>query len=338
MKETGGFVDLRLNRQENQGNESFWPSFTDIMTVIVMIFLISMVVVLLRNMELVKEVRATLEAEREAMELARAAGEEKQSLNSQLREALEQLHAADLRIDELETRVSRLQEQNAVRARAIADRDLQLETLLEERNSLAQQAAQLQIDKSAAEQQSRLAEEQRKRASRDLADLQQAYRELKEELQRKSLQIAALRSKLEFQSQQLAEARQERQDVEEKYLVLAEDYDSLRVKYDELIKPARSAKGRYLVEVRYYKRKGRYHIEWREGDSGEFRSVSRNKLDAILARLKEKHKEGLYIRVILPEDSGLSYSEAWKFTNDLHRRYDYYFQETAPTKALNTAE
>ena len=338
MKETGGFVDLRLNRQENQGNESFWPSFTDIMTVIVMIFLISMVVVLLRNMELVKEVRATLEAEREAMELARAAGEEKQSLNSQLREALEQLHAADLRIDELETRVSRLQEQNAVRARAIADRDLQLETLLEERNNLAQQAAQLQIDKSAAEQQSRLAEEQRKRASRDLADLQQAYRELKEELQRKSLQIAALRSKLEFQSQQLAEARQERQDVEEKYLVLAEDYDSLRVKYDELIKPARSAKGRYLVEVRYYKRKGRYHIEWREGDSGEFRSVSRNKLDAILARLKEKHKEGLYIRVILPEDSGLSYSEAWKFTNDLHRRYDYYFQETAPTKALNTAE
>jgi len=338
MKETGGFVDLRLNRQENQGNESFWPSFTDIMTVIVMIFLISMVVVLLRNMELVKEVRATLEAEREAMELARAAGEEKQSLNSQLREALEQLHAADLRIDELETRVSRLQEQNAVRARAIADRDLQLETLLEERNSLAQQAAQLQIDTSAAEQQSRLAEEQRKRASRDLADLQQAYRELKEELQRKSLQIAALRSKLEFQSQQLAEARQERQDVEEKYLVLAEDYDSLRVKYDELIKPARSAKGRYLVEVRYYKRKGRYHIEWREGDSGEFRSVSRNKLDAILARLKEKHKEGLYIRVILPEDSGLSYSEAWKFTNDLHRRYDYYFQETAPTKALNTAE
>jgi len=333
-----GFVDLRLNRQENQGNESFWPSFTDIMTVIVMIFLISMVVVLLRNMELVKEVRATLEAEREAMELARAAGEEKQSLSSQLQEALEQLHAADLRIEELETRVSRLQEQNAVRARAIADRDLQLETLLEERNSLAQQAAQLQIDKNTAEQQSRLAEEQKKRASRELADLQQAYRELKEELQRKSLQIAALKSKLEFQSQQLAEARQERQDVEGKYLVLAEDYDSLRVKYDKLIKPARSAKGRYLVEVRYYKRKGRYRIEWRKGDSGEFKPVSRNELDAILARLKKKHKEGLYIRVILPEDSGLSYSEAWKFTNDLHRRYDYYFQEAEPARKASATK
>jgi len=338
MKETGGFVDLRLNRQENQGNESFWPSFTDIMTVIVMIFLISMVVVLLRNMELVKEIRATLEAEREAMELARAAGEEKQSLSSQLREALEQLHAADQHIDELEKRVSRLQEQNAVRARAIADRDLQLESLLEERNSLAQQAAQLQIDKNTAQEKARLSEEQKKLASRDLADLQQAYRELKEELQRKTLQIAALRSKLEFQSQQLADALQERQDVEEKYLVLAEDYDSLKVKYDKLVKPARSAKGRYLVEVRYYRRKGRYHIEWREGDSGEFRAVSRKKLDAILARLKGEHKEGLYVRVILPEDSGLSYSEAWKFTNDLHRKYDYYYQETPPAEKTGTGE
>lgn len=331
MKESGGFVDLRLNRQENQGNESFWPSFTDIMTVIVMIFLISMVVVLLRNMELVKEIRATLEAEREAMELARAAGEEKQSLSSQLQEALEQLRAADEHIGELETRVSRLQEQNAVRARAIADRDLQLETLLEERNSLAQQAAQLLIDKESAE-------ELKKRSVRELADLQQAHRELKEELQRRKLQIAALRSKLEFQSRQLTEARQERQSVEEKYLVLAEDYDSLKVKYDKLVKPARSAKGRHLVEVRYYKRKGKYHIEWREGDSGEFRPVSRKKLNSILARLKKEHREGLYIRVILPQESGLSYSEAWKFTNDLHRRYDYYFQEAPATEKAETGE
>ena len=29
-----GFVDLRLNRESSEHNESFWPSFTDIMTVI----------------------------------------------------------------------------------------------------------------------------------------------------------------------------------------------------------------------------------------------------------------------------------------------------------------
>jgi TolA-binding protein len=166
----------------------------------------------------------------------------------------------------------------------------------------------------------------------------QAHRELEEELQRRNLQITALKSKLEFQSRQLAEARQERQSVEEKYLVLAGDYDRLKVKYDKLIKPARSAKGRHLVEVRYYKRKGKHHIEWREGDSGEFEAVSRSKLDGILTRLKKEHREGLYIRVILPQESGLSYSEAWKFTNDLHRRYDYYYQETSPVEKAQSGQ
>ncbi len=49
MNPDEGFVDLRLNRQEGQNQDSFWPSFTDIMTVIVMIFLIAMVILLLRT-------------------------------------------------------------------------------------------------------------------------------------------------------------------------------------------------------------------------------------------------------------------------------------------------
>mgnify|MGYP006950044336 CR=1 FL=1 len=57
------FIDLRSG---NLSSESFWPSFTDIMTVIVMIFLLAMVVLLIKNMELVNELRATMEAERNA--------------------------------------------------------------------------------------------------------------------------------------------------------------------------------------------------------------------------------------------------------------------------------
>jgi hypothetical protein len=76
MNPDQGFVDLRLNRQEGQTEESFWPSFTDIMTVIVMIFLLAMVVLLIRNMELVDQLRATMEAEREAAALAQATGTE----------------------------------------------------------------------------------------------------------------------------------------------------------------------------------------------------------------------------------------------------------------------
>ncbi len=335
MNDHGGFVDLRLNNQDQQGNESFWPSFTDVMTVIMMIFLISMVVVLLRNMELVKEIRATMEAERQAVELARSTGAEKENLASQLNTALEQVQAADIRINELQLQVLRLQEQNRVRARAVADRDQQLNTLLEERNNLSQQAAQLMLDKQAADKAVSAAREKETLSRRQLADFQQQYKQLKAQLERQKLQIAVLKSKLQNQEQQLAANRQERQTVEEKYLVLADEYDSLKVRYDKLVRPARTAKGRHLVEVRYFKKAGKRHIEWRDGGSGEFRAVSRKKLDGILDRLKKQQPDGLYIKVILPQDSGLSYSEAWKFTNDLHQKYDYYFQEAAEKPADN---
>ena len=75
------FIDLRLNRHSIQAEESFWPSFTDIMTVIVMIFLIAMVVLLLRNMELLDQLRATIASEQQAMELARSTGAENETIN-----------------------------------------------------------------------------------------------------------------------------------------------------------------------------------------------------------------------------------------------------------------
>ncbi len=331
MNGHGGFVDLRLNRRENRGNESFWPSFTDIMTVVVMIFLISMVVVLLRNMELVKELRATLEAEREAMELARTAGQEKQSIRAQLQEALEQLRAADQRIAELDERVNRLQEQNEIRAKAVADRDQQLQDLLEERNDLAQQVAQLTIERDQARKERRESLQRERQAREELAREQESRNRLQEELSRRSLQVTALQGKLQAQSQQLARAREERQTVEEKYLRLAGDYDKLKVEYDKLIRPARSPEGHHLVEVRYYKRKGRPHIEWRDAGTGNFQPVSLKRLEALLAKLKAKYAEGLYVKVILPKNSGLSFSEAWRFTNALHRKYDYYFQEPEPS-------
>ena len=57
------FIDLRSG---NLSSESFWPSFTDIMTVVVMIFLITSVILMVRNMELIDQLRASLLAEQEA--------------------------------------------------------------------------------------------------------------------------------------------------------------------------------------------------------------------------------------------------------------------------------
>ena len=41
-----GFPDLRQNRAASGGEAEFWPSFTDIMTVILMVFMLTMVVVI----------------------------------------------------------------------------------------------------------------------------------------------------------------------------------------------------------------------------------------------------------------------------------------------------
>jgi hypothetical protein len=49
-------------------------------------------------------------------------------------------------------------------------------------------------------------------------------------------------------------------------------------------------------------------------------------LNKRLAKLKDTYAGNLYVKVIIPEDSGLSYSEAWNFTYDLLRNYDYYHQ------------
>jgi len=54
LKRTGGFVDLRIqpNSRSSLSDDSVWPSFTDIMTVVVMIFLMALVVIMIRNTEL----------------------------------------------------------------------------------------------------------------------------------------------------------------------------------------------------------------------------------------------------------------------------------------------
>ena len=61
-----GFVDLRIgNGARGIGDDSVWPSFTDIMTVIVMIFLMALVVMMVRNFELDRQL-VTTESDREA--------------------------------------------------------------------------------------------------------------------------------------------------------------------------------------------------------------------------------------------------------------------------------
>jgi len=329
-----GFTDLRLNRQEGQVQESFWPSFTDIMTTVVMIFLIAMVVLLVRNMELVNQLRSTMEAERIAAELARATGEEKDSLSVAL-------HTAEQQMQQLRLEIMRLEEKGIERETLIAEQLAAISALTDERDDLTQQAAQLlllrrQLDADIENKKAQLRTANASLQNREL-ELQAARSDnenLKLNLDSLLASLAAsqeeasnLQQQLTLSQQELEANRKMSKDVERKYLVLVGDYDNLKVKYDKLVRPARSSQGRHLVEVRYWKSEGKFRISWREGNQGEYQSITRKQLDAVLTRLAKEKENGLYVKVIFPEEAGLSYNEAWKFTSDMHKKYDYYFQD-----------
>ena len=61
MADHSGFIDLRIGQgAQGVGDESVWPSFTDVMTVIVMIFMMALVVILVQNKELDRQLLASM--------------------------------------------------------------------------------------------------------------------------------------------------------------------------------------------------------------------------------------------------------------------------------------
>ena len=310
----GSFVDLRLNRNSHQGEDSFWPSFTDIMTVIVMIFMLAMVILLLRNMELLSQLRSTMEAEQQAAELARTTGEENATLE-------EKLIAREYELSMLRMQLMRMEENAKQQEAAIASQRHQITSLNRERDQLNTQITRLTEESGALS--SQLAQANR--------DVQRLSSDLEQSNQRQAMtqaDLEALRRSYREQEAALTAALATNETTVQELTDLKTDFSDLKIKYDKLVRPARTAKGKTLVEVRYAKRDGAYRIDYKgPGDAG-FQQVSRTALDHKLTQLKNRDNN-LYIKVILPKNSGLSYSEAWTFTNHLHQNYDYYFQEEA---------
>lgn len=314
-----GFVDLRLNQRAGQGEESFWPSFTDIMTVIVMIFMLAMVILLLRNMELLSQLRSTMEAEQQAAELARTTGEENATLE-------EKLIAREYELSMLRMQQLRLQERAEAQEAASAGQRHQIGELSRERDRLDAQVTRL----------GREGEQLRDQLALSSRNVERLTGERDQARQRQALiqaDLEALQLTSRDQEEALAAARTRNEATRRELSALKVDYSDLRVKYDKLVRPARTAKGKTLVEVRYTKVEGKFQIDYRGPGDDTFTRITRKSLDARLTRLKARDNN-LYIKVILPKNSGLSYSEAWSFTNHLHQNYDYYFQEEAQKERM----
>lgn len=279
------------------------------MTVIVMIFLMAMVILLMRNMELMAQLRNTMEAERQAAELARTTGEEKESLALRLIETENELSMLRMQLMQMSEQADRQSSTIAV----------QRQTLHEISNQRDRFNAQLQT---------------MSRNNRQLVAELESVNTQNDQLQRvldeTEASLAALRVQYDEQTSTLATRISESEAQRLRLSALEGDYSSLKVKYDKLVRPARTPAGKYVVEVRYARIGGKDKIEYKLPGAATFTSISRAQLDKTFSQLKKQHAKKLYIKVIFPKDSGLSYNEAWAFTSHLHKNFDYYFQEGEP--------
>lgn len=287
------FTDLRLNRHGGSGGEeSFWPSFTDIMTVVVMIFLIAMLVLLLNNMELVKRLQATLAAER-------AASEQLISTSSQNRDLQAQLQQTQAQIDMLR---------------------MQLMSAGEERDHLSAELAQERV----ALEQSQAAAQQ---AGDELAQERAHRSNLETQLAQAAQQLSELGRERDQQQERLRASEQDRQQAATRLASLQGDFASLKVKYDKLVRPARSAAGKYVVHVRIMRQDGVIVRAVQSPEQKQFVQLGEAEMYALLDKLHAVHPDDMYVRIIFPDEPGLSYSEAWTMTETLLKKYDYYYRE-----------
>lgn len=301
-----GFIDLRQNHNAGSSGDYFWPSFTDIMTVIVMIFMLASVVLVIRNWELLENLKQSMEAERAITEDLRFKSEENATLEEQLAQAQYQLSM--LRMQLMQAQETAVQQGQLMQ---------QLRT----------EKRQTEESLRSASERSMMQEAQLKRSDEALAQWQQQFQAQSTELVGLQGKMADLETENHRQSERINTLLESDSNNQQQILVMKDEYDSLKVKYDKLVKPARTPKGKYVVEVRYRKQGGKYRIQFKEREDQPLKSVTSQELDKLLSKLKADHPKQLYIKIIIPADSGLSYAEAWKFMKSTLEKYDYYYQE-----------
>lgn len=310
---TDGFTDLRMNHQHGQGDDSFWPSFTDIMTVIVIIFLLAMVVVMMRNSELIQQLRLTVEAEREAAELVRQTASEKDNLAVRLIDA-------EQKISMLRMELMHMTEKRDKLKKSMANRDAELRQL---KSDFAESQSSLQLARHDLDLESNRLQQ----ASEQLEQVTEQRDNLTDQLAESRTRLTDLQREHEEQNRRLRAVMLEADEVSSKLAVLGGEYDELKIKYDKLVRPARTPRGKYVVEIRKSKSADAVNLSMKLPGQDEFKTVSESAMHQELRQLKKKYPKTLYIKIIFPEDSGLSYNEAWGFTSELHKKYDYYYQE-----------
>ncbi len=294
MKEE--FIDLRRG---HLSSESFWPSFTDIMMVIVIIFLLTSMLLMVKNWELLDQLRNSMAAEEQAEKIIHDTSQENATLEEQLAQAQNE-------ISMLRMQLMQASEQTNLLNVELEDKEKQIVIVLSDN-------AQLKNSLNKNESQ--------------IASLSSQVSAMEENLSQLNIDVEKNQNELEEKRQKIIIITQERDTQSRKLSTLEDDFGTLKVKYDKLIKPARTAKGKHVVSVNYERIKGKERIRFKDSGQENYTLVTKKQLHSKLARLKKKYPKKLYIKIVIPKESGLTYNEAWTFMNGLLQKYDYYYHE-----------
>lgn len=286
--------------------ESFWPSFSDIMMVVTMVFLLITLTVVLSNTRLVTQLRTSIKAEQQASQLA----EEQLKTNATLEEQVEYFKNRAASV-----------EYELLRSRAKS------ETLNQELDNTRQALQNAQTSAQAGQTQLAAVAQRTQTLEQELSAALTASKDLQTQLQQRQ----ARTTELEAEVQRLTgETETLKSNSTAALSKLQGELDELDQKYQKLLRPARSPKNKQVVEVVY--QKGGYQV--RKPGEFAYRSVDSATLNSELSTLKEQYKTDLYVKIIIPESSGLSYNEAWRFTRDMLNKYDYYYQDAPAVESV----
>lgn len=315
----GGFIDLRVNA-ETSDEEHFWPAFTDIMMVIVIIFLLAMVILLVRNMDLVEQLRNSLESERSATAQVQLTSHTNAELNLRLRQLEEESSMLHMRLMDLG------EEHNRTLTK-LESREQESQQLKEKVSVITQAQKLARIETLAMQKANTLLLQNRLNLEKNQSLMEKKQAELSRQLEQRLQQLLEQKKLSQLRIEEIIKLKSSQGMELERLRKLEVEYSSLEIKYNRLIRPARSQLGKVVSLVRYQKIGGKLSIELKSPTDKVYMPVSGIVLHKRLSALQKKYGKKLYVRIIFPDDSGLSYTEAWNLTESLLRMYDYYYQE-----------
>ena len=195
------FVDLR---QGHLSSESFWPSFTDIMMVVVIIFLLTSMLLMVKNWELLDQLRNRMAAEEQAVKIINDTSQENATLEEQLAHAQNEISMLRMQLLQASEQANQLNVE-------LESKDRQIIMVLSDNEQL----------KSSVN-----------RNESQIASLSSQISAMNENLSQLNIDVEQKQNALEEERQKIIIITQERDSQSRKLASLEDDFGSLKVNLD----------------------------------------------------------------------------------------------------------